>query len=371
MGTEYFYERYKGIEKYTINPTEIIEGRLQFNENLWGPSSKCLECLREISFNDLIYYDLSEKDYLIESIADQIGVDSECVFVNAGSSEIIKAVFSVTLQKDDVVLIPNPGWGCYKGMIGARLANTVCYSIREGENSFYHDINDIISKTDQYNPRVIVITSPQMPTGNLISEPDLIRVIENARESIILLDECYYGCAEWNIDEKKILDKYENVIIVRSLSKIYGLANLRVGYGIANKRMIDLIDYVLPLHKLPNIVRKIAKAAIDDIEYTSKNRKQIIEAREYLTEQLNSMKGIMAYNSYANFVYAKIQGYDVKAIHKFLEAHEISIRMFEHTDDTNAEYQDNYGYFRITVAPIDIIDRMLALLKEACECFCV
>ena len=365
MGLENVYNEYKNIEKYTIHPVETTQGRLQFNENLWGGSSRCLDVLKDIGINDLSYYDVSERDFLVEALANIVGVDYEQIFLSTGSSEVLKSIFSVMLRKGDRVLIPNPGWGCYKGMIEAKLSKPIYYTICEGKQEFYFDIDDIINKAKAHNPQIIIITSPQMPTGNRIEENDLIRIIDNVADTVVVVDECYYGCSDMNLNVKRIINKYNNVIFVRSLSKIYGLANLRVGYGISNKKMVNLIDYVLPLHKLPNIIRKIAKAAIEDDEYVVRNRHQIIDARSYLTKELNKRPGITAYNSYANFVYVKINGYDVMRIHKYMEDNGMVTRLF--LDKRNKD--ENLGYMRITVAPKKMIDDMLLLFDRACSMF--
>lgn len=346
---------YEGVGKYTIHPTETYEGRLQFNENLWGPSPKCMEALREVVPNDLNYYDLESEDVLLKAISDLVGVPKNCLYLNTGSSEVLKAIFDIALQRDEYVLIPYPGWGCYKGMITAKLGRTMNYNVIAGKEEYFHDIDDIIAKAQEYSPKIIILTSPQMPTGNRISQEGVERVAKENPNSLIIVDECYYGCAEMNLNVPELISKYDNVIFVRTLSKIYGLANLRVGFGIANPELVDLIDYVLPLHKLPNIIRKIALAAVKDVEYTEKNKQEIIEAREYLTEELNKRPGVKAYKSYSNFVYTDIVGCDASKLHEFMCERGISTRLFEEVGK---------AHMRITVASKEILDKALKLFDE-------
>lgn len=346
---------YEGVEKYTIHPTETYEGRLQFNENIWGPSPRSLEVLSGITLKDLIYYDLEEEDFLLKAISRLVGVPQNCVYLNAGSSEVLKAIFDIALQRDDYVLIPYPGWGCYKGMITAKLGKTANYNVVAGEEEYYHDIDDIIAKARYYSPKIIILTSPQMPTGNRVSQNGVERVAQENPNSLVIVDECYYGCAEMNLDVPELISKYDNVIFVRTLSKIYGLANLRIGFGIANPELVDLIDYVLPLHKLPNIIRRVALAAIEDVEYTQKNKQEIIEAREYLTNELNKRSGVKAYRSYSNFVYTDIEGCNVVRLHDYMSERGITTRVFE---------EAGKAHMRITVAPKETIDKALHLFDE-------
>ncbi len=353
-----WFHPYEGVEKYVIHPTESYEGRLQFNENLWGTSPKCLEALKEITEKDLNYYDLEGKDFLLEALSELVGVPQNCLYVNYGSSEVLKAIFDIALQRDEYVLIPHPGWGCYKGMITAKLGRTASYAVAAGEDEYYHDIEDLLSKAKKYQPKIIVLTSPQMPTGNRVSQEGVERVAEENPQSLIIVDECYYGCAEMNLDVAGLISRYDNVIFVRTLSKIYGLANLRVGFGITNPELVELIDYVLPLHKLPNITRKIAAAAIRDVEYTEKNKREIMEAREYLTAELNKRRGVKAFRSYSNFVYISLEGYDANALHNFMSEKGVTTRLFEDGGKT---------HMRITVGPKEIMDKALALFDEGCE----
>lgn len=353
--TKPWFLPYEGVEKYTIHPTDDYSGRLQFNENLWGPSPNCLKAIEDVTAKDLYYYDLKEKDYLITALSKLVGVPEKSIFLNNGSSEILKAIFDIALQKDDIVLIPNPGWGCYKGMITAKMGRTVNYNVVAGEEEYYHDIDDIIVKSKEHNPKIIILTSPQMPTGNRCSQENVEYIASMNPNSLIIVDECYYGCAEMNIDVAELIQNYDNIIFVRTLSKIYGLANIRVGFGITNPELVDLIDYVLPLHKLPIIVRKIAVAAIEDVEYTEKNKAEIIESRNYLIDELNKRPGVKAYKSYGNFVYTDIIGCNAGKLHQFMVKRGISTRLFE---------EQGKAHMRITVAPKPIIDKALELLDE-------
>lgn len=356
MNEKWWFEKYKNVGKYSISPTEILSGRLQFNENLWGPSPRCLNSLKNITMNDLIFYDLSEEDFLIRALADYYKLDYGNFFLNDGSSEIIKTILGIAVKEGDIILTPNPGWGCYKGMIEAQKANVQYYDVLPGEHEYFHDIEDINTKAEKYNPKIIIITTPQMPTGNIISSEDLERVIVCNPNSLILVDECYYGCTDTEYNIEYFLDNYENVIFVRTFSKIFGLANLRIGYAITRPELVDLFDYLLPLHKLPNIIRKIAVEALNDKEYTEKNKREIIEMREYLIDELNARQGIKAYKSYANFVYVQLDGYDVNKIQEYMSRQGVYTRLF---NDRNGIHM------RITVAPKEILENVLRVFDEA------
>ncbi|MCI9077485.1 MAG: histidinol-phosphate aminotransferase family protein [Lachnospiraceae bacterium] len=357
---KWWFKRYDGVEKYTIHPTETLEGRLQFNENLWGPSPKCMEVIKDIQPSDLNYYDLREKDFLGEALAKLLDLPSNYLFFHCGSSEVIKAVLGIMVCPGDVALIPKPGWGSYRGMFNAKKAKLIEYRVSEGEEEYYHDIEDINNKAEQFDAKIIVITTPNMPTGNRISQENLEKILKDNPNRIVMVDECYYGCAEMNLDLHYLIDTYDNVIFIRTLSKIYGLANIRVGFGLASPEMVNLVDYLLPLHKIPNIIRKIAVAAIEDIEYTEKNKKEIIDSRNWLYNELNKRNGIKAFKSYSNFVYVKFERHDAKNVHCYMNEHGITTRLFDDLSGT---------HMRITVAPMEILEKCINVLDNALKNF--
>ena len=124
-----------------------------------------------------------------------------------------------------------------------------------------------MEKAKQYAPKIIAVTSPAMPTGNAISGADLELIIKNNPGSMILVDEAYYGFRPYDLDVNRIVHTYDNVIFSRTFSKYFGLANLRIGYGICSEKAMHAMWLDLPLHRLPHISKRMAIAALEDTAY--------------------------------------------------------------------------------------------------------
>ena len=127
------FSKYAQVKSYHSVPTEQLSGRLHLNENLFKPSPKCLDVLKNITMEDLFLYDLSHKDRLLDTLSDSCGISSNNIFVHNGSAEVIKSIFSILLNEDDIVLIPAPGWSYYKSVADAKFAKCMTYEVFEGE----------------------------------------------------------------------------------------------------------------------------------------------------------------------------------------------------------------------------------------------
>jgi len=352
--------KYSEIKSYHSVPTEQLGGRLHLNENLFGPSPKCIEILKTIKLEDLYLYDLTHKDELVDTIAAYTGVSGNNIFVHNGSSEVIKSIFSILLNENDVILIPNPGWSYYKSVADAKFAKCVSYEVREGETAYEYNVEDIMSKTSEYSPKIIVLTSPQMPTGCEIPHDDIEKIIRNNQNSIIMLDEAYWGYEDFSSKfEKKMITQYSNVVITRTFSKFYGLANVRIGYGLCSYPLRRTIGLDLPLFRASGISRKIAVEAIKDTGYYDRMRVETKSVRNWFINELNRLNGVKAYETGSNFVFVKLINADADRVRVFMEENGILIRLFTDKDALR---------LRITIGPKNIMERVLLQLRHALNC---
>lgn len=351
------FSKYSDVKSYHSVPTEQLSGRLHLNENLFKPSPKCLEVLKSISMEDLYLYDLSHKDELVDVLAEASGISANNIFVHNGSAEVIKSIFSIILSENDNVLIPAPGWSYYKSVADAKFANCITYEVCEGEETYEYDVDDLLKKAKKFNPKLIVITSPQMPTGCVMRQGDIERIIAQNENSIVMLDEAYWGYGDDdNKFEKEIITKYSNVVITRTFSKFYGLANIRIGYGLCSYPLRRTIGLDLPLFRASGISRKIATAAIEDKEYYRAMKEKTNEIRDWFIKELNALDYVKAYQTEANFVFVKLDNADAEKVRAYMEENNILIRLFADKDALR---------LRITIAPKDIMERVLFQLKRA------
>ena len=351
------FNKYSEVKSYHSVPTEQLSGRLHLNENLFKPSPKCLEVLKNATMEDLYLYDLGHEDELITALAKDTGISSNNIFVHHGSSEVIKSIGSILLNEGDIVLVPAPGWSYYKSVADAKFAKCVTYEVREGEDSYEYNVEDVLAKAKELQPKLIVITSPQMPTGCEISGDEIRRIVAENPNSVIMLDEAYWGYQDTSNElEKALITDFSNVVITRTFSKFYGLADVRIGYGLCSYPLRRTIGLDLPLFRAWGISRKVAKVAIEDKDYYDHMRQETREVREWFTDELNRMEGVKAFQSGSNFVFIRLTNADANVVRAFMEENNILIRLF--TDKDNLR-------LRITIAPKDIMERVVFQLKKA------
>ena len=351
------FSKYSEVKSYHSVPTVQKSGRLHLNENLFKPSPKCLEVLKNITMEDLYLYDLGRNDELVETLSSSLGISSNNIFIHNGSAEVIKSIGSILLNENDIVLIPSPGWSYYKSVADAKFAKCITYEVCEKEDTYEYNIEDLLQKAKENNPKVIIITSPQMPTGCGISYNDIEKVIRENTNSIILLDEAYWGYGnDDNKFEKKIITKYSNVVITRTFSKFYGLADIRIGYGLCSYPLRRTICLDLPLFRACGISRKIAVAAIKDTEYYKKMKLETNSVREWFYTELNKIPGVKAYKSESNFIFIKLDNADAGRVRAYMEENGLLIRLFTDKDALR---------LRITIGPKDIMERVIYQLKRA------
>ena len=351
------FSKYSVVKSYHSVPTVQKSGRLHLNENLFKPSPKCLEVLKNITMEDLYLYDLGRNDELVETLSSSLGISSNNIFIHNGSAEVIKSIGSILLNENDIVLVPSPGWSYYKSVADAKFAKCITYEVCEKEDTYEYNIDDLLQKAKENNPKVIIITSPQMPTGCGISYNDIEKVIKENINSIILLDEAYWGYGnDDNKFEKKIITQYSNVVITRTFSKFYGLADIRIGYGLCSYPLRRTICLDLPLFRACGISRKIAVAAIKDKEYYRKMKAETNAVREWFSSELNKISGVKAYKSESNFVFIKLENADANRVRAYMEENGLLIRLFNDKDALR---------LRITIGPKDIMERVIYQLKRA------
>lgn len=353
------FSKYMDVKSYHSVPTEQLGGRLHLNENLFKPSPKCHDVLKQITMEDLYLYDLSHEDGLVETISAATGISGNNIFVHNGSAEVIKSIGSILLSEGDVVLVPHPGWSYYKSVADAKFAKCVNYSVKEGADSYEYDMEDLRTKVKGLCPKVIVITTPQMPTGCTASYDDIETIVQENPGSIVMLDEAYWGYGDDSSSfEKSIITRYSNVVITRTFSKFYGLANIRIGYGLCSYPLRRTIGLDLPLFRACGISRKIAIEALKDRAYYDKMKKETVEIRQWFIEELNQIKGVKAFQSESNFVFIHLDKANPERVRAYMEENNILIRLFVEKDNLR---------LRITIGPKDIMERVVYQLKRAVE----
>lgn len=349
------FEKYGDIERYNSATTDQHTGRLHLNENTFGPSPKCLNVLKDIKLQDLYEYDMSTNDFLVEEISAFFSIPEDDIYIHNGSAEIIKSVFSIALERGDSVLISNPGWSYYASLAKEKFCNVYYYDVLKDDYSYYVDVEDLLKKAKKHNPKIIVITNPHNPTGCKIDGKIAEMIVKNNPESLILLDEAYWGFSEEDIDVRRLVESYSNIIISRTFSKLYGLANMRVGYGFCNSKVKHIFGLDLPLFRECFISRGMAVEAMRDKGYYKKMNEKLNESKEYFLDELNRIPDVRAFQSCSNFVAVKIENVDMRKLRESLKEAGILIRLFEDKEELIA---------RIAIAEKKIMKQTIDIIKN-------
>ena len=146
--SENLTRRYDGITRYAGVPTEQETGRLHYNENLYGPSPRCMDTLRETSFNDLCLYESGSHDDLTDALSEKFGVPVECIFTGNGSAENLRSIMNIFTKPGDTVLLPDPGWSYYTGLADCRFLRVERFPIVETEEACVFDENDLRARLE-------------------------------------------------------------------------------------------------------------------------------------------------------------------------------------------------------------------------------
>ncbi|MEW6672355.1 MAG: histidinol-phosphate transaminase [Thermodesulfobacteriota bacterium] len=271
--------------------------KLASNENPLGPSPKALEAVRGALMNLHRYPDGSGFK-LKRRIAEKFGVDSGRVVLGNGSDEIIGMLTRAFLQPGDAVILPTPSFLMYAILARSAGAAPVYVPLKELSLDLNGMKDRVTSKT-----RMLFICNPNNPTGTFIGGRDLGDFIDGLPEDlIVVVDEAYIefvrqAGAVSSIDYQKDGRK---LVTLRTFSKAYGLAGLRIGFGIMPPEVADLLNRVRQPFNANNLAQAGALAALDDTAFFEKTMKLVHSGLDFLYRSLDKM-GIEYFPSQANF----------------------------------------------------------------------
>lgn len=343
------YEPGKPIEDVArelgLQPHEII--KLASNENPLGPSPKALAAMRE-TLERAHFYPDGGGYYLREAIAQKFGLERGNVILGCGSNEIIEFIGHAFLRPDDEIITAKHAFLVYKLMATLFGAKTV----EVDDPGYAHDLE---AMADAITPRTreIFITNPNNPTGTLVSQAEIDRFMARVPEHVVVVfDEAYYEFLENPPDTLKYIREGRRVVVLRTFSKIQGLANLRVGYGFASKEIIDVLQKTRQPFNVNGIAQAGALAGLLDEEHQQRTREITWAGRDLLQREFAAM-GLEFVPSFANFVLVKVG--DGKAVFNALMKKGVIIR------DMNA-----YGlpeWVRVSIGTPEQNERFLEELR--------
>ena len=295
--------------------------KLASNENPLGPSIKAIEAVSKYSKDINLYPDQNFYE-ISRLIADRLDLDPENIIVGNGSDEVMMLTALAYISAGDEAIVSLNTFSTYELVSGLMEAEIIRINLKD-------HTYDLSAMAKAFNPKtkLVFICNPNNPTGTINTRKDLDRFVDLAPENaLILIDEAYceYVSSGDYPDSLEYVRANKNVIVTRSFSKIYGLAGLRVGYGIAKPGIIKYLKLVRLPFSVNRLAQMAASVSLADTQHVAKSIKNNSEGKAYLYGELNKL-GVSFLKTEANFIYIDLKN-DADEAHMALMRRGIIVR---------------------------------------------
>lgn len=299
--------------------------KLNTNESPYGPSPKAIAAIAGANNDLLRLYPDPNSDSLKQAIAGNYQVTTQQVFVGNGSDEVLGHAFLALLKHQDPILFPDITYSFYP--VYCNLYDIPFTNIPLTDD-FSIEVNDYLSHNQGKNGGII-FPNPNAPTGKALSKDQIEDLVKRNRDSVVIIDEAYvdFGCES----AISLVDQYDNLLVVHTLSKSRALAGLRVGYAIGHPDLIEALERVknsFNSYPIDKLAMAGAIAAIEDKAYLQKISAAVMDTRKNLVADLDKL-GFVTVPSTANFVFTKHPNKDAAEIAARLREKHIIVRHFK------------------------------------------
>lgn len=269
--------------------------KLASNENAWGPSPKAIEAMKE-ALKDISRYPDSGAYELKKELAKFYGLDSNSFIFGNGSDQLVQLIAYAFFRRDDEILMGFPSFPRYDTVALMMGAVPVQIPLNNG----YYPLEEILERISP-KTRAIFICNPNNPSGTARNGEDIKKFVDSVPENILLVfDEAYWEFYEEGLSGLEFLED-RPVIVLRTFSKAYGLAGIRLGYAISHPEIIDALNRVREPFNVNAVAQAGALAALKDQNYLAEIVRKNKEGIRYLTENLQRL-GVKVLPSQTNFV---------------------------------------------------------------------
>lgn len=289
---------YAELRALGLNPDEILD--FSVCSNPFMPPPGVSKILKDIVINR---YPDSGAAELRQRLSEKLGVPSDSILAGSGSIELIRLIALTYFSRGDTVLIIEPTFGEYETNCRIVGAQPVRQWLRE-EDGFTLQLEETLDLIRQYHPRGVFICNPNNPTGKYITPQEIERILSAIGDNILILDEAYFAFTEKYQTAVDLISR-GNVVILRSMTKDYGLAGLRLGYAVASPVIIDSLRRVCPPWNINVIAQKMGVAVLADADYLEWSQRKIREAKRFLVDGLTQL-GFPPLPSDTNYFLVKV-----------------------------------------------------------------
>ncbi len=285
-------ETTKDFTKY-YNPKLHGELRLDTNTNVLGSNPAAEKYLRENNW-DLNGYPNTYSDGLRAALAELYGLDPDNIIAGNGSDEMLDVIFKTFMNLGDNSVVPVPSYTLYDYFVKLNGGKAIEVDLTE---DFQLDVDSIVKQ----DARIAIMPSPNNPTGNCFRKKDIEEVLSRFN-GIVVVDEAY---AEYSDDPfVGRVEEFDNLVVLRTLSKAYAMAALRVGYAVTNKSLADMMISVKIPYSLNMVSEGAAIAAIKDQDFVKRSVEMVREQRPLLDAGMRKL-GFETFPSDSNFIMAR------------------------------------------------------------------
>lgn len=317
-----------------------FEHRMQWNENPFDfPADLKEEVLHRYAALAWSRYPTGLRPYeLIERIAQHSGVTPDMVTAGPGSSSIIKAIIDALIAPGDRVVMPTPTFLLYRRF--AALAGADIHPVPTSpDDDFALPVGDLIVCARTNEAKLVALCAPNNPTGTVYSPDDIARIADESG-ALVIVDEAYQ---EFSGQEMRpLLDRFDNVVLLRTFSKAYAMAGMRVGYALAAPTLAQEIDKTNLPFPIAVFSQIAAMVALENADRFRAMTGRIVAERERLTAALNALEGVRVFPSGANFLLVQLDRPTDELVRYLREEHSLLV-------NNMAAYPELVDCLRITV----------------------
>lgn len=342
------YVRGKTIDEiakeYSLDPSEIVS--LASNENPFGPPPSAIESIKKYAGKVNRYPSPEDIKNTTEAISTYTGIKESNIVLGNGSDEIIETAMKVFIDKGDEVLIPTPSFSYYE--VVSRIFNAKPIKVPR-DPQFDLNLGRILKKTRD-RTKIIFICSPNNPTGNTVHKKELERLLKTGK--IIILDEAYVEFSKASYID--LINKWDNLIVLRTFSKAFGMAGLRIGYGAMTGDLSKRFEGVSPPFSIASPALKGAAAALECREFIDKTINKIKKERERLKKEIP----FKTYPSEGNFLFVDVNPLSATYICEKLMEKGVIVR------DCSPMVGEDSNFIRVTVGKKEENNKLLKAMNS-------
>ncbi len=295
-----------------------MEKKMNFldrNEFNFEPSEEVKETYRNFDLGNFCFYtriyDQGKKSIFSVYLSELYGIDESQILLGYGAEDLLKKTvhYFLNLGGSKTMIIPQFSWWYYKSIADEVDGTTLQYPVYENGDTYTYDFEGLKKMIDDVNPKIVLVASPNNPTGNALTEAEMEQLVEMVPPTtIVLVDEAYASFASSDASYiKRLIEKHPNIVVCRTLSKFYGLPGLRMGFGFVGKgpEMQRFTRYANMYLGYDRLSEELAIAAMKSDSHYREVAKVMGEARRMYTEELGVLPGFKVYRSFANFILIK------------------------------------------------------------------